>query len=166
MESFYLAVNPHDPADDGFLGGTLLGREFWRGHRGCGAPGARAFQLFCQKAGQALTTPVLPPPPNTNTPHSPLAPSVPPSPYPQASTSAQPISAGNASAKKGPAGTVRAEVYVTVRNAIRSVASLLCLPPTPCIRCRIYHFEIVASFTNRTCSHGSPGWRRGTGTRR
>lgn len=119
MESFYLAVNPYDPADDGFLGGTLLGREFWRGHRGCGAPGARAFQLFCQKAGQALATPVLPPPPNASTPHSPLAPSVPPSPYPQASTSAQPISAGNASAKKGPAGTVRAEVYVTVRNAIR-----------------------------------------------
>lgn len=49
-QSFFLTVNPNDKSDEGFLGGTILGREFWRGHRGCGAAGALAFKLYCQKA--------------------------------------------------------------------------------------------------------------------
>ena len=28
VQSFFLVVNPHDPDDQGFLGGTVVGREF------------------------------------------------------------------------------------------------------------------------------------------
>ncbi|OBZ72193.1 hypothetical protein A0H81_07963 [Grifola frondosa] len=50
LQSFFLVVNPRNSADEGFLGGTLLGREFWRGRRGCGVPGAEAFKAQCAKA--------------------------------------------------------------------------------------------------------------------
>lgn len=49
IQSFFLVVNPHDPDDQGFLGGTIVGREFWRGHRSCGAPGAEAFKTHCMR---------------------------------------------------------------------------------------------------------------------
>ncbi|OSD06565.1 hypothetical protein PYCCODRAFT_1474680 [Trametes coccinea BRFM310] len=49
VQSFFLVVDPSDQADGGFLGGTVLGREFWRGHRGCGSSGAQAFKAQCQR---------------------------------------------------------------------------------------------------------------------
>lgn len=48
VESFVLAVDPPEPGE-GFLGGSLLGREFWRNLRGGGDSGARAFRLHCTK---------------------------------------------------------------------------------------------------------------------
>lgn len=86
-------MNPSDPTDEGFLGGTPLGREFWRGHRGCGASGSKAFGLFCQKAlqNQAQSTP---------------------------RSASQP---GPGGAKK--ASEVKAEVYLAVRNAVRWASS-------------------------------------------
>ena len=39
-----------DETDDGFLGGTNTGREFWRGLRNGGAVGARHFKEFCRKS--------------------------------------------------------------------------------------------------------------------
>ena len=83
-------MNPSDPTDEGFLGGTPLGREFWRGHRGCGASGSKAFGLFCQKALQSQA--------HASTPRS----------------AGQPSTGG---AKK--ASEVKAEVYLAVRNAVR-----------------------------------------------
>lgn len=47
VQSFLLAVNPTNPDDEGFLGGSLAGREFWRGLRGGGEPGARFFKQQC-----------------------------------------------------------------------------------------------------------------------
>ncbi|KAJ7285006.1 hypothetical protein C8J57DRAFT_1290126 [Mycena rebaudengoi] len=49
VQSFILAVDPLDSADSGFLGGSLLGREYWRGHRGGGDAGAKAFKVHCLK---------------------------------------------------------------------------------------------------------------------
>lgn len=46
--SFLLVVDPANDSDDGFLGGTILGREFWRGLRGGGTAGARAFKDRCR----------------------------------------------------------------------------------------------------------------------
>ena len=97
LHSFYLIVDPSSSADDGFLGGTVLGREFWRGHRGCGAPGAQAFKLFCQKS--ALH-------------HSHASPS---SSHFQQEVKA----AGVQLSKKSTASAVKSEVYATVRNAVR-----------------------------------------------
>ncbi|KAF5377350.1 hypothetical protein D9757_007996 [Collybiopsis confluens] len=54
-ESFVLAVNPTNPTIQPFLGGTLNGREFWRGMRSGGDSGAKAFKEYCSKALQANT---------------------------------------------------------------------------------------------------------------
>lgn len=102
LQSFFLVVNPKDPMDEGFLGGTMIGREFWRGHRGCGTAGARAFKLYSEKSSpnfvtSADTTPLLP---MTRGAASQIDPPV---------------------SKKGPAGSLKAEVYSSVRNALRFV---------------------------------------------
>ncbi|KAF8627008.1 hypothetical protein AX15_004591 [Amanita polypyramis BW_CC] len=49
VQSFLLAVDPVDPTDCGFLGGSLTGREFWRRMRNGGEAGARAFRTYCIK---------------------------------------------------------------------------------------------------------------------
>jgi len=49
IQSFVLAVDPQDPQDAGFLGGSLVGREFYRGLRGGGTAGASSFKTFAQK---------------------------------------------------------------------------------------------------------------------
>lgn len=54
IHSFLLAVDPTDPTDEGFLGGTLHGREFWRGFRHGGEAGARAFQQYCAKHSEEM----------------------------------------------------------------------------------------------------------------
>lgn len=46
-QSWLLAIDPSNPSDQGFLGGSVVGREFWRGLRGGGVPGARAFKAHC-----------------------------------------------------------------------------------------------------------------------
>ena len=93
LQSFFLVVNPSDPSDEGFLGGTLLGREFWRCHRGCGTTGAKLFQEQCMKAREAKMSgePALPDAPLVSAPPK----------------------------KKGPAGSLKTEVYAAVRDAVR-----------------------------------------------
>lgn len=49
VQSFILAVDPQDIQDAGFLGGSLIGREFYRGIRGGGTAGASAFKTYAQK---------------------------------------------------------------------------------------------------------------------
>ncbi|OCH94355.1 hypothetical protein OBBRIDRAFT_140424 [Obba rivulosa] len=94
LHSFFLVVNPHDPADEGFLGGTLLGREFWRGYRNCGVVGARAFKAHCVKALETQNRHTV-------------------APYPPDSSLVQ---------KKGPASELKKEVYAAVRNALRAAS--------------------------------------------
>ncbi|GAW02141.1 hypothetical protein LENED_003776 [Lentinula edodes] len=49
IESFLLAVDPEDITSQSFLGGTIIGREFWRGMRAGGESGAKAFKEQCIK---------------------------------------------------------------------------------------------------------------------
>ncbi|KAH9935262.1 hypothetical protein B0H21DRAFT_759281 [Amylocystis lapponica] len=104
LHSFFLVVNPQDPADDGFLGGTVLGREFWRGYRGCGVAGAKAFKALCVKTTEEL------------------AQSGQATPGPQAASSSQ--GDGISTQKRGPASSLKAEVYSTVRNAVRAASGI------------------------------------------
>lgn len=48
--SFILSVDPADEADDGFLGGTAVGKDFWSSFRNGGVTGARLFKRHIQKA--------------------------------------------------------------------------------------------------------------------
>jgi len=57
VQSFVLAVDPNNPSDGGFLGGSLIGREFWRGMRGGGDPGAKAFKAYCHRDLDQSTPP-------------------------------------------------------------------------------------------------------------
>ena len=50
LHSLLLVVNPTDPTDDGFLGGSNTGKDFWRGLRNGGLAGARSFKQHCQHA--------------------------------------------------------------------------------------------------------------------
>ncbi|GJE88642.1 hypothetical protein PsYK624_047250 [Phanerochaete sordida] len=111
LQSFYLAVNPGDPSDQGFLGGTLLGREFWRGYRGCGEPGARAFREYCTNAS---ATPTAVPWASTSARE--------PTPQPAAAPGVQP--AGGAALRKSPANALKAEVYLAVRTAVRAASGV------------------------------------------
>lgn len=49
VQTFLLAVDPHNPQDMGFLGGSLIGREYYRGLRGGGTAGASSFKTYAQK---------------------------------------------------------------------------------------------------------------------
>jgi hypothetical protein len=53
VHSFFLAVDPSDPGDQGFLGGTVVGREFWRGLRRGGDMGFKSFKVHCLSGTQA-----------------------------------------------------------------------------------------------------------------
>jgi hypothetical protein len=44
VQSFVLAINPNDAEDEGFLGGSSLGREFWRSLRSGGLAGVKALK--------------------------------------------------------------------------------------------------------------------------
>ena len=102
MQSFFLVVNPNDHDDNGFLGGTTFGREFWRGHRGCGAAGAELFKAKCIRSTQSLCSPH---------PGAVLHPTLQP----------VPLVPGTSSRKKGPARELKTELYGAVRDALRCV---------------------------------------------
>lgn len=93
IHSFVLAVDPGDSRNEGFLGGTVLGREFWRGLRGGGDAGARTFKARCLK-GIAVVKSDAP-----------------------SDLTMDPATA--TSLKRGPASSMKAEVYANVRNALR-----------------------------------------------
>ena len=91
VQSFILAVDPSEPFESGFLGGSVVGREYWRGLRGGGEGGARAFKAYSINHLQRQ-------PANRNTAHIPR-PSSPP--------------------KGGSAKSLKNELYESVRNALR-----------------------------------------------
>ncbi|KAI0300919.1 hypothetical protein BC826DRAFT_991353 [Russula brevipes] len=52
VQSFVLAINPNDAEDEGFLGGSPLGREFWRSLRGGGLAGVKALKSLAVSTAQ------------------------------------------------------------------------------------------------------------------
>ena len=100
--SFFLAIDPADAENDGFLGGTVLGREFWRGIRGGGHAGAKNFRLHCLKKAEMATT--ITSLQNSN---------------PTGGETSTIGAAATAASKRGPASSLKAEVYANVRDALR-----------------------------------------------
>ena len=98
VHSFILAVDPTDPADRGFLGGTLLGREFWRGLRSGGELGAKNFRLHCLGTTHTTDDGPTPDPPTTSA-----------DPGPSSSTKRLAMTAN----------AVKTEIYASVRSALR-----------------------------------------------
>ena len=92
VQSFVLAIDPFDPSDEGFLGGTTTGREFWRGLRGGGTPGALAFKDYCRRNNDPQASAVL-------------------TPFVSVSSTSK--------SKKTPASLLKSEVYAAVRTALR-----------------------------------------------
>ncbi|KAI0775220.1 hypothetical protein BD413DRAFT_471784 [Trametes elegans] len=103
LQSFFLVVDPNDPTDEGFLGGTPLGREFWRGHRGCGAAGAQAFKARCTRSAPSWPS---------HTP--PIDPALLPASTPPASTTGS----------KGSARELKTELYAAMRDALRAASGV------------------------------------------
>jgi hypothetical protein len=95
IQSFLLAVDPNNPSDDGFLGGTVVGREFWRGLRGGGEAGAKAFRSHCLRELESNPPPAFP---NTEGPSS---------------------RSSSASVKQAPAKSLKNDLYEHVRTALR-----------------------------------------------
>lgn len=95
VQAFILAVDPNDLADGGFLGGSLIGREFWRQMRGGGDHGARAFKTHC--ASRLSNTSII----GVQVNHE-----------KQDRISTPPP-------KAGPARSIKNELYDSVRNALR-----------------------------------------------
>jgi hypothetical protein len=93
VQSFVLAVNPYDAGDEGFLGGTPLGRDFWRNLRGGGTAGAKALKSLAVSTLQNFSS----------------------------SSSAALQTAGVPSSQKETAHSVKSEVYARVRNLLRHV---------------------------------------------
>ena len=54
IDSLLLVVSPSDTSSDGWLGGSMTGREFWRGLRGGGVSGAKAFKAKSKVAYDSL----------------------------------------------------------------------------------------------------------------
>lgn len=75
VQSFLLAIDPFDSSDGGFLGGSLLGREFWRGLRGGGETGARSFRshYLAQLQSKTLQRDITPAEPQPSLPPVPKA---------------------------------------------------------------------------------------------
>jgi len=102
VQSFLLAVDPHydNAVDSGaFLGGSIHGREFWRGLRGGGEAGAKAFKLHCTKHVEL----------SLNSDED---------------TASSGKTSQTPSSKTLPARSLKTELYESVRKALRSVSGV------------------------------------------
>ncbi|KAF5382172.1 hypothetical protein D9615_004403 [Tricholomella constricta] len=100
VHSFVLAVDPSDPSDMGFLGGSVVGREFWRGMRGGGEAGAKTFKAHCLREMESQPTP------------------------PFGREEGPSTRASSVSAKPAPARFLKNDLYESVRKALRSVSGV------------------------------------------
>lgn len=95
VQSFVLAVDPNNPDDIGFLGGSVVGREFWRGLRGGGDAGAKSFKVYCYRDNEPQST--------------------------SSTNQEEGSSRGGPSGlvKVGPAKSIKSDLYENVRKALR-----------------------------------------------
>ncbi|KAG6908685.1 hypothetical protein DXG01_003699 [Tephrocybe rancida] len=98
IQSFILAVDPLNPSDKGFLGGTVVGREYWRGLRGGGDAGAKGFKTHCLRELESYFPPIPREDPTT--------------------------SASTVPAKLPPARSLKTDLYDGVRKALRTVSGV------------------------------------------
>ncbi|KAF5359769.1 hypothetical protein D9756_003466 [Leucocoprinus leucothites] len=98
VQSFILAVDPQNPHDGGFLGGSLVGREFYRGLRGGGTAGASSFKIYAQKRVPSTQEEVVMQ--DSSTHSSPAPPTV------------------------RPSRQVKVDLYETIRSQLRNVSGI------------------------------------------
>jgi hypothetical protein len=98
VQSFVLAINPNDAEDEGFLGGSPLGREFWRSLRGGGLAGVKALKSLAVSTAQ------------TSSPSFHVA----------------LHGTGIPSRQKETAHSLKSEVYARVRTLLRRVSGISC----------------------------------------
>jgi hypothetical protein len=96
VQSFVVAINPNDTEDEGFLGGTPLGTEFWTSLRGGGTAGAKALKSLVISTFQSPCSP------STSTFHA----------------------AGMPSRQKETAHSLKSEVYARVRTLLRATSGI------------------------------------------
>jgi len=96
VQSFVVAINPNDAEDEGFLGGSSLGKEFWTSLRGGGTAGAKALKSL------AISTLQDPSSPSTSTFHG----------------------TGMPSRQKETAHSLKSEVYARVRTLLRATSGI------------------------------------------
>ncbi|KAI0250194.1 hypothetical protein BJV78DRAFT_1220337 [Lactifluus subvellereus] len=96
VQSFVLAVNPYDVGDEGFLGGSPLGREFWRSLRGGGMAGAKALKSLAVSTLQ----------------------------NPSSSSTVALHGTGVLSLQKETAQSLKSEVYARVRTLLRTTSGV------------------------------------------
>lgn len=96
VQSFMVAVNPNDAEDEGFLGGSSLGKEFWTSLRGGGTAGAKALKSL---AISTFQDPYLP---STSTLHG----------------------TGMPSRQRETAHSLKSEVYARVRTLLRATSGI------------------------------------------
>ena len=97
VQSFVLAINPNDAEDEGFLGGSSLGREFWRNLRGGGMAGVKALKSLAVSTLQDSSSP-----------------------------SVTLVGTGLPSRQKETAHSLKSEVYARVRTLLRHVFHTPC----------------------------------------
>ena len=97
VQSFVLAINPNDAEDEGFLGGSSLGREFWRNLRGGGMAGVKALKSLAVSTLQ-----------DSSSPNVTL------------------VGTGLPSRQKETAHSLKSEVYARVRTLLRQVFHTPC----------------------------------------
>ncbi|KAF9267724.1 hypothetical protein L218DRAFT_854863 [Marasmius fiardii PR-910] len=108
IQSFILAVDPYLPANEGFLGGSTAGRDFWRGLRNGGEHGATSFKQKCLKDMHNTTL-------QENTSESP------------SNSSPPQLTSSSVVSLKQPLSTareVKTALYDAVRNSLRSVSGI------------------------------------------
>ncbi|KAH9178177.1 hypothetical protein EDB89DRAFT_1929673 [Lactarius sanguifluus] len=96
IQSFVVAINPNDAEDEGFLGGSSLGKEFWTSLRGGGTAGAKALKSL---AISTFQDPSLPPTPTFH-------------------------GTGIPSRQKETAHSLKSEVYARVRTLLRATSGI------------------------------------------
>ncbi|KAH9068412.1 hypothetical protein EDB83DRAFT_2222701 [Lactarius deliciosus] len=96
IQSFVVAINPNDAEDEGFLGGSSLGKEFWTSLRGGGTAGAKALKSL---AISTFQDPSLPPTPTFH-------------------------GTGIPSRQKETAHSLKSEVYARVRTLLRPTSGV------------------------------------------
>ncbi|KAI9439967.1 hypothetical protein H4582DRAFT_1564071 [Lactarius indigo] len=96
VQSFVVAINPNDAEDEGFLGGSSLGKEFWTSLRGGGTAGAKALKSL---AISTFQDPSLPPAPTFH-------------------------GTGIPSRQKETAHSLKSEVYARVRTLLRATSGI------------------------------------------
>ena len=126
IQSFIVAINPNDAEDEGFLGGSSLGREFWRSLRGGGLAGVKALKSLAISKFQDSS-----------------------------SSNFSLHGAGIPSRQKETAHSLKSDVYARVRALLRHVFNISYRFTWPITRCRDRSTSGIRNAEMKWTNHGN-----------